>query len=70
MKGRLQAKANASSVRRLQRWNEYQTAGKIKDPMKRQFAIQALKAKFLNKDIRQEQTEMGYYSDDAIHDDL
>ena len=69
-KGRLQAKANASSVRRLQRWNEYQTAGKIKDPMKRQFAIQALKAKFLNKDIRQEQTEMGYYSDDAIHDDL
>ena len=38
--------------------------------MKRQFAIQALKAKFLNKDIRQEQTEMGYYSDDAIHDDL
>ena len=69
-KGRLQAKTNASSVRRLQRWNEYQTAGKIKDPMKRQFAIQALKAKFLNKDIRQEQTEMGYYSDDAIHDDL
>ena len=69
-KGRLQAKANASSVRRLQRWNEYQTAGKIKDPMKRQFAIQALKANFLNKDIRQEQTEMGYYSDDAIHDDL
>ena len=47
-----------------------QTAGKIKDPMKRQFAIQALKAKFLNKDIRQEHTEMGYYSDDAIHDDL
>ena len=69
-KGRLQAKTNASSVRRLQRWNEYQTAGKIKDPMKRQFAIQALKANFLNKDIRQEQTEMGYYSDDAIHDDL
>ena len=69
-KGRLQAKTNASSVRRLQRWNEYQTAGKIKDPMKRQFAIQALKAKFLNKDIRQEHTEMGYYSDDAIHDDL
>ena len=69
-KGRLQAKANASSVRRKKRWEEYQTAGKIKDPMKRQFAIQALKAKFLNKDIRQEQTEMGYYSDDAIHDDL
>ena len=69
-KGRLQAKANASSVRRKKRWEEYQTAGKIKDPMKRQFAIQVLKAKFLSKDIRQEQTEMGYYSDDAIHDDL
>jgi hypothetical protein len=69
-KGRLQAKANASSIRRQKRWEEYQTAGKIKDPMKRQYAIEALKAKFLSKDIRKEQAEMGYDSDYAIHDDL
>ena len=61
-KGRLQARANASSIRRQKRWEEYQTADKIKDPMKRQFAIQVLKAKFLSKDIRKEQAEMGYDS--------
>jgi len=69
-KGRLQARANASSIRRQKRWEEYQMAGKIKDPMKRQYAIEALKAKFLSKDIRKEQAEMGYDSDYAIHDDL
>jgi hypothetical protein len=81
-KGRLQTRANASSIRRKKRWEEYQTAGKIKDPMKRQFAIQALKAQFLSKDIRKEQAEMGYDSDNdynngrdynsdhVIHDDL
>ena len=46
------------------------TAGKIKDPMRRQYAIQALKSKFLDKDIRKERAEMGYDSDYAIHDDL
>jgi len=66
-KGRQQAKSNASSIRRLKRWEEYQTAGKIKDPMRRQYAIQALKEKFLNKDIRKEQAEMGY---DCDLDDL
>ena len=69
-KGRLQARANASSIRRQKRWEEYQAAGKIKDPMKRQNAIEALKAKFLSKDIRKEQAEMGYDSDHVIHDDL
>ncbi len=66
----MQARANASSIRRQKRWEEYQMAGKIKDPMKRQYAIEALKAKFLSKDIRKEQAEMGYDSDYAIHDDL
>ena len=69
-KGRIQAKNNASSIRSLERWEEYQTAGKIRDPMMRQHAIQALKSKFLSKDIRKEQVEMGYYSDDSIHDEL
>ena len=66
-KGRLQARANASSIRRQKRWEEYQAAGKIKDPMKRQYAIEALKSKFLSKDIRKEQAEMGYDSD-HVHD--
>ena len=69
-KGRIKAKNNASSIRRHKRWEEYQTAGKIKDPMRRQFAIQALKAKFLSEDIRKEQVGMGYDSDDSIHDEL
>jgi len=69
-KGRIQAKNNASSIRSLGQWKEYQTAGKIKDPMRRHYAIQALKSKFLNKDIRKEQAEMGYDSDNSIHDDV
>ena len=66
-KGRMQVRANASSIRRQKRWEEYQAAGKIKDPMKRQYAIEALKSKFLSKDIRKEQAEMGYDSD-HVHD--
>jgi len=75
-KGRLQAKANARAIRRQKRWEEYQAAGKIKDPMRRQYAIQALKSKFLSKDIRKEQAKMGYdsdhfdNSDQSIYDDL
>jgi len=79
-KGRLQAKVNTSSIRRQKRWEEYQTAGKIKDPIRRQFAIETLKAKFLSEDILKDNIEMGYnmdnvddgpyYSDHAIHDDL
>jgi len=84
-KGRLQAKANARSIRRQKRWAEYQAAGKIKDQTKRNYAIQTLKAKFLSEDILKDNVAMGYdmddvemgydmddgpyYSDHALHDD-
>ena len=69
-KGRLWAKYNASVARRLKRWEAYQTAKKIKDPMKRQDATYALKAQFLSEDILKDHAEMGYDSDHAIHDEF
>jgi len=59
-KGRLQAKNNASSARRQKRWDAFEEAYKIKDPVKRQEANLALKAQFLSEDILKERTEIGY----------
>ena len=63
-KGRLWAKYAASAVRRLKRWEAYQAANKIKDPLKRQDTTYALKAQFLSEDMLKEHVEMGYDPDD------
>ena len=62
-KGRRWAKFTASAARRFKRWEAYQEAEKISNPMKRQNAICALKTQFLSEDIRKEHAEMDYDSD-------
>jgi len=55
--GRLQAKHNASHVRRLKRYEAFDEAEKIKNPIKRADAILDLKAQFLSDDIVKEHKE-------------
>jgi hypothetical protein len=64
--GRVQAKNNAKAARRLKRWMEFQEAEKIKNPVSRQNAVHALKAKFLSEDFKTEQVRMDY-DDDFDH---
>jgi len=59
-KGRLQARNNKKAAIRFKRWEAYEEANQIKDPMKRKNAIHTLKAQFRSENISKERAEMGY----------
>lgn len=55
--GRLQVRRNARHIKRLRRYEQFEEAEKIKNPIKCQEAIMNLKAQFLSDDIAEEYKE-------------
>jgi len=55
--GRLQLRHNTSHIKRLKRYEAYEEAEKIKNPVSRENAILNLKAEFLSDDIIKERKE-------------
>ena len=59
-RGRKIIRQNKMRSRRHSRWEQYNEADNIKDPIERREVIAGLKMKFQSEDIKKEQKAMGY----------
>mgnify|MGYP006126484661 CR=1 FL=1 len=59
-RGRKQRRYGKMRERRHSRWEQFDNASKIKNPIERQEVLAGLKMKFYSEDIKNEQKKMGY----------
>tara|TARA_R110002153_G_scaffold190135_1_gene342891 strand:- start:45 stop:782 length:738 start_codon:yes stop_codon:yes gene_type:complete len=63
-RGRKQRRYGKMCARRYSRWEQFDNANKIKNPMERHDVLAGLKMKFYSEDVENEQQKMGYTNEE------